>query len=140
VDISPVLLFPKHESDRTILAHYTFSWPAQGDKVIPRQMGSQEESAERIGEEIAKVPRQALALGLGSMFNHNRTPNVAWERQLSTESIRYFTIRDIEAGQELCISYGPKLWFEDTDAGPMTDETPDDETNDISLTRADVFD
>jgi len=135
VEISPVLLFPKHESDKTILAHYTFTWPADGDMIIP-QPRQQVESAET-ARDIVKIPRQALALGLGSMFNHNRIPNVAWERQLLSESIRYFTLRDIEEGEELCISYGPKLWFVDADGSA---EEIAEETNDISLTGSDVFD
>jgi SET domain-containing protein len=49
------------------------------------------------------------------MFNHRRIPNVAWERSIATQSIRYFTLRDIDEGEELCISYGPKLWFNDVD-------------------------
>ena len=27
----------------------------------------------------------------------------------------YSTLRDIEAGEELCVSYGPHLWFQDAD-------------------------
>jgi uncharacterized protein len=77
-----------------------------------------------------KPPRQALALGLGSMFNHKRSPNVAWERNISMQAIRYFTICDIEEGEELCISYGPKLWFIDAD-GP--------EEEDIAVAEADVL-
>jgi len=73
------------------------------------------------------------------MFNHNRIPNVAWERQLSTESIRYFTLRDIEADEELCISYGPKLWFVDSD-GPRDVEEPAEEDTNVLLTGSDVFD
>jgi SET domain-containing protein len=84
-----------------------------------------------------KVPRQALALGLGSMFNHHRIPNIAWERSLSTESIRYFTLREVSADEELCISYGPKLWFEDVDK-PNTEE--EEKENDVLLMEKDVFD
>jgi SET domain-containing protein len=118
------------------LAHYTFTWPADGDKVIP---GAEEQTQSSESKEhvIAKVPREALALGLGSMFNHNRTPNIAWERQLATESIRYFTLREILTGEELCISYGPKVWFADAD-GPLDDSS--EEVNDISFTGTDVFD
>jgi SET domain-containing protein len=83
-----------------------------------------------------KIPRQALALGLGSMFNHRRNPNVAWERNLVTESIRYFTLSDVLPGEELCISYGPKLWFEDVD-GPTAEDKESE--NDVLLTGEDIF-
>jgi SET domain-containing protein len=49
------------------------------------------------------------------MFNHAKKPNVGFIRDIPNAVIRYFTLRDIETGEELCISYGDHLWFEDTD-------------------------
>jgi hypothetical protein len=91
VEISPVLVIVHDEysahGQHTILDHYTYRW--QGGF--------------------------ALALGLGSMFNHAKKPNVGFIRDIPNAVIRYFTLRDIETGEELCISYGDHLWFEDTD-------------------------
>lgn len=55
----------------------------------------------------------ALALGLGSMFNHSNKPNVGFQRDFDGKLIRYITLREIQPGEELCISYGPNLWFPD---------------------------
>ena len=44
----------------------------------------------------------------------------------STESIRYTTTRDILPGEELCIFYGHKLWFEDANAGQSSSADPID--------------
>ncbi|KAG6877127.1 hypothetical protein C0993_010079 [Termitomyces sp. T159_Od127] len=55
--------------------------------------------------------RMALALGLGSLFNHSEQPNVSYVLDRSTESIGYTTVRDIAPGEELCIFYGHNLWF-----------------------------
>ncbi|KAF9585766.1 hypothetical protein BGW38_000851 [Lunasporangiospora selenospora] len=89
VDISPILLFPTEEYNThgqfTQLDHYTYRW--QGG--------------------------MALALGLGSMFNHSKYPNVGFQRDFENKMIRYTTLRDIQSGEELCISYGPNLWFPD---------------------------
>ncbi|KAG0303332.1 hypothetical protein BGZ98_006786 [Dissophora globulifera] len=89
IDISPILLFPSEEyslhGQHTQLDHYTYRW--QGG--------------------------MALALGLGSMFNHSNKPNVGFQRDFNNKVIRYTTLREIEAGEELCISYGPNLWFPD---------------------------
>ncbi|KAF9909930.1 hypothetical protein EC991_007733 [Linnemannia zychae] len=89
IDISPILLFPSEEyltyGKYTQLDHYTYRW--------------------RGG--------MALALGLGSMFNHSNSPNVGFQRDLDNGLIRYSTLREIQAGEELCISYGPNLWFPD---------------------------
>ena len=61
----------------------------------------------------------ALALGLGPVFNHSlHTQNIGWTRDIPTTTITYVALRDIRAGEELCISYGSssRLWFEDTEA------------------------
>lgn len=85
VEISPVLLFSRDEWDahgcKTILDCYTFKWGRMGE--------------------------MALALGLGSMFNHSPRPSVAFYIDKPTHSIRYTLVRDVDAGEELCISYGP---------------------------------
>lgn len=77
---------------------------------------------------------QALALGLGSMFNHStKQQNVGWIRNTETEVIVYTALRDIKAGEELCISYGSvRLWFEDSEA-QANGETNDggDDENDV---------
>jgi uncharacterized protein len=59
---------------------------------------------------------QALILGLGSMFNHsNLRQNVGWERDIKNLLITYTALRDIKDGEELCISYGPRLTFKDVE-------------------------
>jgi SET domain len=68
---------------------------------------------------------QALALGLGSLFNHSTLhQNIGWRRDLAIDCIVYTALRDIDEGEELCISYGSgRLWFPDADelAGGGTD-------------------
>ncbi|CAO3654419.1 unnamed protein product [Mucor hiemalis] len=89
VEISPILFFDAESYEAygkyTVLDQYTYCW----------QKGF------------------ALALGLGSMFNHNSTPNVGFIRDITNKLIRYVTLREIEKEEELCISYGDHLWFED---------------------------
>lgn len=52
------------------------------------------------------------------MFNHSsQHQNVGWERDVTNKLIVYKTLRTVEVGEELCISYGDRLWFEDADAG-----------------------
>lgn len=89
VEISPILHFNHKEYEAhgkyTVLDHYTYCWPGGF----------------------------ALALGLGSMFNHDREPNVGFIRDIPNKLIRYVTLRNIAQDEELCISYGNHLWFED---------------------------
>ncbi|KAJ7459772.1 cytidine deaminase-like protein [Mycena latifolia] len=89
VEISPVLLLGKEEYEThgrfTILDEYAFKW---------------------------KNGSMALALGLGSLFNHSNSPNLSYTIDTSTDSIRYTTTRNVKLDEELCIYYGSNLWFE----------------------------
>ncbi|KAI0647731.1 hypothetical protein C8Q79DRAFT_999339 [Trametes meyenii] len=93
IEVSPVLLFTVEEYEahgrHTVLDHYTFKW---------------------------RDGRMALALGLGSLFNHSQRPNVSYTLDSASESIRYTTSRRILPDEELCIFYGHKLWFDPVDA------------------------
>ncbi|PWN19843.1 hypothetical protein BCV69DRAFT_35809 [Microstroma glucosiphilum] len=101
VEISPVLIFGKDEweqhGSRTILDCYTFKWGRMGE--------------------------MALALGLGSLFNHSASPSVAFKLDRPSHSIRYTLVRDVVAGEELCISYGP--WGQQYEEGSSNPDSGD---------------
>ena len=57
------------------------------------------------------------------MFNHSRDEqNVVWARDVERQLVVFRAARYIHAGEELCISYGSRLWFEDTDRDVAQDE------------------
>ncbi|KAF2002659.1 protein methyltransferase [Amniculicola lignicola CBS 123094] len=120
LDICPVLLLSPEENkehiEHTSIYHYTYNWP------LTTPTGT-------------KTTTQALVFGLGSMFNHSSVAqNVVWERDVERNVITYWALRDIDAGEELCISYGSHLTFTDTDtpaAEPEGDGT--DQLNQIQL-------
>lgn len=89
IETSPVLLFTKDEYEThgkyTLLDHYTFNW---------------------------RDGRMALALGLGSLFNHSERPNVSYSIDTARDCIIYTSTRAICADEELCIFYGHNLWFD----------------------------
>jgi SET domain-containing protein len=67
------------------------------------------------------------------MFNHSTLhQNVGWERDLKNHLITYMTLRDIKEGEELCISYGPRLTFKDTDEEDL-ERDPDDWTDILNI-------
>ena len=74
------------------------------------------------------------------MFNHSRhAQNVGWTRDVERSVIVYRALRDIDAGEELCISYGDHLTFVDADSVGMvgiSDGTP--ETVDEALSGIDL--
>jgi SET domain-containing protein len=75
-----------------------------------------------------------LALGDGSLFNHTRRPNVDYRVDVANLKIRYLSgHRPIQRGEELCISYGTNLWFDDAD-GNESSSSDDEEPNQDRLT------
>jgi len=79
------------------------------------------------------IQTQALILGLGSMFNHSTMyQNVGWDRDIKNLLITYTTLRDIKEGEELCISYGPRLTFKDVEEEPF-DTGPEDWTEVLNI-------
>lgn len=71
-----------------------------------------------------------LAMGIGSMFNHHKQPNVTYSINAHTLTITFKTTRHININDELCISYGPesKLWWRNT----QVDDDEDDQVKDMS--------
>ncbi|EPE36879.1 SET [Glarea lozoyensis ATCC 20868] len=115
IEVCPVLVLDPVENEeyirKTELYHYTYNWPytppkKQENNMQPNQNG------------ISKIPTmtQAVILGLGSMFNHSvPNQNVGWERDVARQLMTYTALRDIQKGEELCISYGQRLTFKDTE-------------------------
>ncbi|KAF7365315.1 Histone lysine methyltransferase set7 [Mycena venus] len=103
VESSPVLLLGKKEYEQhgrfTILDHYTFKW---------------------------KNGSMALALGLGSLFNHSNSPNVSYTIDSANDLIHYTTTRNVEQDEELCIYYGSNLWFDPVDPAGALDAQEND--------------
>lgn len=76
----------------------------------------------------------ALALGLGSLFNHSDQPNVSFKLNTQQYTIEYTTFRPIQQGEELCIFYGHQATFGDdqgqVEVGAST-LTPEEEEKDL---------
>ena len=61
----------------------------------------------------------AIALGLGSLFNHTSNPNVSYTGHAGDKTIIFTAMRDIAAGEELTIDYNADMdpetgedWFD----------------------------
>ena len=54
-----------------------------------------------------------LAMGVGSLFNHSRRPNLDYRVDHDNLVINYFAARNVSPEEELTIFYGGDLWFED---------------------------
>ncbi|PKI84225.1 hypothetical protein MVES_001739 [Malassezia vespertilionis] len=70
----------------------------------------------------------ALALGLGSLFNHAPSANVSFALDRREQCIRYRTVKDIAADEELCICYGAgRMWWEDGISETQSETSEGDE-------------
>ena len=108
IHTAPCILITKDEYEShmkyTVLEHYLFNCK-DGDRL--------------------------LALGHGSLFNHHsKRPNVNYRLDKQNLNIHY-TVGHYGAkkGEELCIYYGDKLWFHDTDANANEGEGHSDDTS-----------
>jgi uncharacterized protein len=100
IEICPVIVMKKGEIeilDKTTLYDYYFLWGDEPDQL------------------------SAIALGYGSLYNHFAPSNADYLMDFDAQTIDIFAVRDIAAGEEICINYhgNPKdnspTWF-------MTDE------------------
>jgi SET domain-containing protein len=74
-----------------------------------------------------------LALGYGSLFNHSRHPNVDYRVDSTDLSIRYISgHKEIQEDDELCISYGGNLWFDDASEVEQGSSESEDEMSFLS--------
>ncbi|KAF7905048.1 uncharacterized protein EAF01_005569 [Botrytis porri] len=122
LEVCPVLVLDPSENEnhikKTELYHYTYNWPY-------KPKSSNEGSN---GTTKPPTTTQAVILGLGSMFNHSTLhQNVGWERDVHNLLITYTALRDIKEGEELCISYGSRLTFKDTEADALNEVEDENE-------------
>ena len=95
IEVCPIIIIPKAELPiihRTHLHDYYFLW----------------------GEKLEEC---CIALGYGSLYNHELHPNANFLLDLLENTIVIEAIKDIDAGEEITINYhgepgeGEKLWF-----------------------------
>ena len=70
-----------------------------------------------------------MALGLGSLFNHNAQPNLDYRVHQPILQVHFYASRDIQKDEELCIFYGGKLWFSDPTQPETCLDLSDDEAS-----------
>ena len=95
IEFSPVLTFPKGQWKyirKSRFCDYCYFW----------------------GEDLKGG---AMALGMGSLYNHSFEPNARYLRHLKEQAIEYVALRDIRAGEEITINYNgdpddnTPVWF-----------------------------
>jgi SET domain-containing protein len=93
---TPIILLPQEDwqiIERTCLHNYAFGWGPDQDQA-------------------------AIALGIGSLFNHSYEPNAFYRKNHKEQTIEFIALRDIRSGEEITVNYsghpyGKKpMWFE----------------------------
>lgn len=96
IEVCPVLVLPPEDRAHiaaTFLYNYYFEW------------GDDEQQT-------------AIALGYGSIYNHEPQANAHYEMDFQAETITIFCVRPIQSGDEITINYNgeidnsDKVWFE----------------------------
>ncbi|MEM1328268.1 MAG: SET domain-containing protein [Bacteroidota bacterium] len=95
LEVCPVLIIPKEQVKiirETVLHDYYFTW----------------------GEAQTEA---AVVLGFGSIFNHAEQHNARFLMDYEQQTMDFFAMRDIAAGEEITINYNGEeeqreLWFE----------------------------
>lgn len=65
-----------------------------------------------------KKEKSLLALGFGSIYNHNYDPNAFYKINPNEKLIEFIALKDIKKGQEITVNYNQRnnsttpLWFE----------------------------
>jgi len=61
-----------------------------------------------------ETPREgewmAVVLGYGMIYNHSNEPNVSYFRGGERDLFTFYATRDIQPGEQLCITYGEVWW------------------------------
>jgi hypothetical protein len=96
IEVCPIILFPKEElvhMRQTVLDDYYFDWGEKGEWF-------------------------AICLGFGSLYNHSYTPNAEYGMDFDAQTIDFYCIKPIPAGEEIFVNYNgdadnpSKVWFE----------------------------
>jgi SET domain-containing protein len=96
IEISPVIILTAKERkiiEETKLYNYIFEWGMNKKK-------------------------GAIGMGYISMYNHNYNANCIYEMDYVDETMSIITIKDVQAGEELCINYNADptditpIWFD----------------------------
>ncbi len=94
IEDCPVIVFSKEELeeiDKTVFYDYYFAWEKN---------------------------KGAIALGLGSLYNHSYAPNAVYLKDFKNNRITFKSIRPIESGEEIFTNYNgdpslqEKVWFD----------------------------
>jgi uncharacterized protein len=93
---APIIEIPQKDwqiIEKTCLHNYAFGW------------GSDQDQA-------------AIALGIGSLFNHSYEPNAFYRKLLDEQMVEFIALWDIRAGEEITVNYSghpyakKPMWFQ----------------------------
>jgi len=83
IEVAPVIVFNSACTLPRILANLLYNWE----------------------EQTGEPQTRAIALGYGSLYNHDNPANLSYKVDAATRAIRYSATRDIAVDEELTINY-----------------------------------
>ena len=117
VEVAPVLLLKTDFDDlETAIKQRVFNW-----------------------HRLASFPgTSAIALGYGSMYNHDNPANMQYRAQLDGQAVAFIAVRLVTRGEELTINYNATggepvsvedVWFNECGVIPLVRNTGERSTN-----------
>lgn len=86
-------------------------------------VGMEAKAVPRLKDYIFEIDKEkaqyAVVLGYGSLYGHNKTPNITFAYNKGNKQMYFMTSRTVKAGEELTIDYGKDYWAERTGFGEM---------------------
>jgi len=59
----------------------------------------------------SRYEENVISWGYGSLYNHSENPNCDWDTHSKQKGFKFFALRDIEPGEEICIYYGGNSYW-----------------------------
>ncbi|GAA6041353.1 hypothetical protein JCM8097_007680 [Rhodosporidiobolus ruineniae] len=120
VEISPVLVLGEEE----------YSGRKKGEKSDGELRGVEASQLRGYVFTWGRDGSMAVALGIGSLFNHSPAPNVSYTLDTAQYTISYRAAKPIPQGEELTIFYGHNVRFSGANEEAGRDAVDDDEAVD----------
>jgi len=54
--------------------------------------------------------KAAMVFGTGAIYNSTAKPNADWQTSIKKNRFIYYALKNIKAGEEIMINYGPEYW------------------------------
>lgn len=89
---------------------YAEEYPKGFSQATGSALGRFKITSAKMGHTAARLPDSAMVLGLAMVYNHNKDENIGYDYDVENRIYKFYTIKDVAKGEELCHDYGDAYW------------------------------